>query len=346
MFVHYNLKTLRTFIKHGGFCVFLFFIPIVKGEQNFPQFPSYKKPLTLEFQNEYYYSTANYTTLGQYLRLPSGNYFTYHIQNYTLRYSPLKWLSLNSSLQTGYGNSLTRNINLQNFNLVEWNLGFSLLQKHESFYWNIDFKSSLPLAYNPPRGDRVIVGDGAFYGEGGLWFIYSVLPRSFYIFSHSKLKFRTNELSSLLFNQLGFFMRTKHIQFGFSTDVLFSAPFIDNYSDSPRVRWDVTDRVNGGSYKFLSVNPGSLSFTSWFKWKVHPLSLLIYMNADTYGARYGKGFTIGGNLALTLNTKSRNLSDFQKRQKKQNSYFLEEEDDQNPLSSNPELQQEINRLNH
>ena len=352
MFVHYiNLKKILT--KGSlGFLLSLFLIVLpAEGKKLIPKLPSSKNPLSLEIQTEYYHSTENYTELGKFSPLPATNYFLYNIQDFTLDYSPWKWFSAELFLSVGFGQSQTRQVELKNFNLIESGFGFSILQQYGSFFWNWDFKGSFPLAYNPPINDLVIIGDGAYYAETGMWFIYGVQPRFLYVFTHSRLRYRTNELSSLLFNQIGVFIRATHLQFGVSADVFFSAPLVDNYSQSPKVRWDITDRVNGGSYKFLSINPNALSFSTWLKWKVRPVSLMVYANRDTYGARYGKGFTIAGNLTFTFNTKSNTSAYLKKRRRRSrrkisndNGYFSEESEGGSNPNLNSELQKEINQL--
>ena len=352
MFVHYiNLKFFVTKKNLGLFLSFFLIVLPAEGKKLLPKLPSSKNPLSLEIQTEYYQSKENYTELGKFSPLPEPNYFLYNIQDVTLSYSPWEWFSAELFLSTGFGKSQTRQVELKNFNLIESGFGFSILQEYGSFFWNWDFKGGLPLAYNPPINDLVIIGDGAYYAETGMWFIYEIQPRFLYVFTHSRLRYRTNELSSLFFNQIGFFIRATHLQFGVSTDVFFSAPFVDNYSHSPEVRKVVTDRVNGGSAKFLSVNPNALSFSTWLQWKVQPVSLMVYANMDTYGARYGKGFTVGGNLTLTFNTKSnvssylkkRRINSRQRRKSNKSDYFSEEGEGSNS-NLNPELQEEINQL--
>lgn len=344
MFVYKNLKFWKRLKRVACFCGALVYVASAKGNMEFPRFSSYKKPVSLEIQNEFYFSNSNYTKLGKYSKLPEKNYFLYHMQDYTLRYSPFEWFSLESSLTTSYGQSQTREITLNGFALSQAKFGFSVLKNNGNFHWIWDFKNGIPLN-SQTEGGTVIVGDRAFYVETGLWLIYGIVPRSFYIFSHSSFRYRTYQLSSLTSNQLGFLIRTKYVQLGASADVFLSFPFLDAHTNSPRTRWDKTGRVNGGSYKFLSVNPSSLSFSSWLKWSAHPFSLIIYGKADTYGSHYGKGFTVGGNLSVSFNTKSSHFKDFKKMRRKKykrkgsrSKYFSEETD------PNSELQKEIDQL--
>ena len=316
------------------------------GEVFSPQLLSKKGPLSIHLQSEYFNTVSNYRLLGEYVDLPGKNFFNYVANNFSLNYSPIHWFNIETFFNTMWSASATDTELRNKFGITYAGLGFTFLKKINNFQINFELKGGAPLHSIPENTDEIVLGDGAYFINPNLWFIYEYPSKLFYLFYNINLLYRTKYLSSLLFNKLGFVFQTPFANAGFSTE-LFLPVMRDGYTHVPNTRWDITNKVNGGSYKFYSINPASLSFTGWMEWKLNPLSLNVYANVDTYGQNYAKGITLGFITSFKWDTKTKKRSHaekFFKRKRstsKKNSYFEEEEDSQ---AINQELMEELHHL--
>ncbi len=334
--------------------LFFTFSSLSIGEALFPKLSSKKKPLSAYLQIEYFNTVSNYQLLGEYIDLPDKNFFNYVASNLSIDYSPIYWFNIELFFNTMGAASQTGKELRNRFGMTHTGIGFTFLKKMSDFQINFELKGGAPLHSIPEDTDEIILGDGSYFINPNLWFIYQYPSKLFYLFYNINFLYRINSiyqthaLSSLLFNKFGFTFQTQFTDAGLSTE--FFLPIIqDVYSQTPNTRWDIIDKVNGGSYKFYSVNPVALSFTAWMKWKFHPMSINIYANVDTYGQNYAKGFTIGLITSFTWNTKTKKQSHvdqfFRKREtsSKNNGYF-EEEEDETSKKINKELLEELHQL--
>ena len=149
----------------------------------------------------------------------------------------------------------------------------------------------------------MIVGNGAYFVEPGLWFL--VQPsQMFYIYLNTAFRYRSLSLSGLLLNKLGGVLKTPNIDVGLSIDSFFSV-LSDGFTNQPEQRLSFINKVNGGSYRFYSVNPSVfLSWTAWMELKFKPVSTKFYFHLDTLGQNYAKGFSCGIITQLKWHTKS------------------------------------------
>ena len=269
---------------------------MTKGKEIFPEIPETKESLLIQIQSEWYNSIANYKELGKYSRLDHENFFQYLTIDPRVKYTPWQWFSIELFGELMYSKSHTYNSSspfLDTFEPTFVGAGISLYEKFQDFYLTIDLKGRVPLNRFDNLTKEIVTGDGAYHIEPGLWIIYSLSPHFAYLFYNTRFRYRTNKLSSISYHKAGGVIQTRHIETGLSANLFFSVT-PDAYTQRPETRWNVLDNVNGGSYKFYSVNPLALSFTAWMNFKpTRNLGLQVFGSLDTYGENYGKGYTIG-----------------------------------------------------
>lgn len=307
-----------------------------RGKEVFPEVPEeIQEPLLIQLQSEWYDSIANYKELGKYERLPHENYFQYLAVDPRVKYTPWQWFSIElfgglmySKSQT-YSSSGDRNTFRDRFWFTSVGAGISLHKRFQDFYFTIDLKGRVPLNRFESQTQFNVTGDGAYHIEPGFWVIYALSPHFAYLFYNTSFRYRTDKLSSISYHKAGGVIQTRHIETGFSANLFFSV-IPDAYTKRPETRWNVLNNVNGGSYKFYSVNPSALSFTLWMNFKpTRNLGLQIFGSLDTYGVAYGKGYTVGllasGKWSLK-STKSLFKKELKKIRKTEDEDYYDEDD--------------------
>ena len=336
----------KTGILKFGFLSLIAFSLGVQGQESFPRFPSKKGLLSIELSTEWFDSQENFRELGLYTKLPDGNFFQYLDFSPSIVYFPRNWISLELFAHSFWAASKTRTNKtdkyLQIYQFTHTGVGLFFHKEWSSLYLSGGLKASLPLAV--PTAENIVIGDGSYHIEPAINLTYSLSPHFLYIFYNTSLLFRTHQLSTLSHHKLGAFIQTRFIDFGFA--MKFFLPLIpDYYTLNPRTRWDLTDANNGGSYKVYSINPNSLSFTTWMDWKLFKhLSFNTFANIDTYGQFYGKGYTVGVLTKLLFETRSSQKTNY--KNKKLNTVHEEEGDyfEEEASSINRELKNELKKL--
>ena len=331
------------------------------SELNFPEFPSKRRPFSISLQTEFFHSSKNYIE-WKWDDLPDENYFQYFGFYPMIRYSPFSYISVQLFSKNFYAISKTLD---SRRNVLQTSLvggGVNLYHKYKTAYLGFELKAGVPLnrgvLVNP---DEMIIEDGTYFVEPGVWLLLRP-SRNFYLHYNSAFRFRMLDLSSLWFNRLGGFLKTRHADFGASVDSFFSIFSDDKFTSQPQTRWEPLQRVNGGSFKFRSVNPSSLSFTFWMEFKFKPVFIRLYFNQNSFGRHYAKGFNLGLITTVKWNTKSSVLKRKRKTKSfdfdegfsdpgsssssKGKSYFEEEDDPYNKEKINRELKEELRSLRY
>ena len=372
---------------------FLFLLCLAIGfpalsEVRLPEIPSKNQPAFFSLQTEFFRSQANYTNFGQYEDLAANDFFQYVSFKPALSYSPFKrYINFELFANSFYASSGKKEVlHVLPFQLSSIGTGFSFYHKFKTLFVGFELRGSLPLYknfenYQKPAVDilqgngktsdnPIVVGDGAYSAEPGLSLIFQP-SNVFYVYNRTAFRWRSRGLSSLLISNIGAVFNSKLITAGLSFDAFFSLFIYDRFSNQPNQRLQVLKTGNAGSLKFYSVNPSALSATAWSEFKFKPFFTTLYVNLDTIGANYAKGFTLGLITKFTWNTQTSfinkkrkrnnflNFEDFDEqedsfRQKPEEKTYFEEEDDsfslgiedKEPRSKavNQELKNELNLL--
>ncbi len=351
-------------IKLKIFLLVLFwfhFNAVAVSNLRFPEWPSKSQPLNISLQTEFFRTQANYTQLGLYDDLPDESYFQYTAIHPRITYSPLSWTHFELFANSFYAMSKKQNIQRDVFRVALVGGGFAFYKNLNFLTAGLELRGGVPLLGNFQTPDELIVGDGAYFVEPGLWLLFQP-TKVVYIYGHTAFRYRMFSLSGLLWGRLGGVLQTQYIDAGLGLDSFYSL-IPDQYSLQPQFRWDPIEKVNAGSYKFYSVDPAVLSWIAWMEFKFQPLFAKIYFNLDSLGKNYAKGFSFGLVTTLRFNTRSSIADkrrgstfdpedfeaeeDLEKRPaKKDSSYFKEEADPYEKKGMSQELKEELNTLRH
>ena len=305
----------------------------------FPEWPVKAGELVIQLQSGWYKSNSNYTTeWGTYKDLPNqpNQQFQYVTIDPRVKYSFWPELSIEvfGDSRWAFSRTLNRNtgqyVDRTGYELTYAGAGFSLNKKFWLVYVTAGLRGAIPINRFDWLTENIVTGDGAYYIEPEVWITYPLFPHFVNLFYSTRFRYRTHKLSSLLYNKTGVQVRTRHLDFGLAGNLLLSV-ISDGYTNRPETRWNVTDRVNGGSYKIFSVNPSAISFTAWTAFKpVKNLSLNLFANLDVTGTNYGRGLTVGLMAESSINTpwwkyKSEDLRHFEKPEDPSKKYFEGEE---------------------
>ena len=364
----------------------LFFIAtsfFALSEVRFPEIPSRSQPFSIKLKTEFFRSQANYTNFGQHIDLPENDFFQYIAFHPTLSYSPFnRYISFNFFANSFFASSPKH---LLPFKVSLAGAGVSFYHKINTLFIGLEFRGGFPFYknfhnYQKPNkeiiigegdysNDPIVVGDGAYFAEPGLWLIFQP-SKIFHIYNHTAFRWRSAGLSSLLFTSVGGVLESEFITAGLSLDSFFSLFILDEFSTQPEQRLKVLKTANASSLKFYSVNPSVLSSTAWTEFKFKPFFTTLYVNLDTMGQNYAKGFSLGLVTKFQWSTKSafidkkRKNNDFlnfdsldeeeNSPQKPEEKTYFEEEDDSalleveeektNSQDMNQELKDELNLL--
>ncbi|MBC6415877.1 MAG: hypothetical protein GDA46_05750 [Bdellovibrionales bacterium] len=366
-------------------CFFLFLFPFpvfsyIKQEE----IPSPEKSFEIRLKSEFFRSYSNYTKSGDLVYLSDNfqkNSFQYILIQPQLSYFyPFKktyaGFSLFADSYNAKSHSQKSGLELP-FKLSVLGGRVQFFQKIQSLFigfrltgaysfhhvkLNPDTKELNLSSPQQTQDNEIIVGDHASYFEPTLSFIFKPSP-NFHIYNQNSFRYRSSNLSSLFSLNLGTVFHNSAFSIGSSIDTFFSFLRFDDYTNRPGYRHEHLKKVNAGSFKFYSINPSVISFTLWTGLNFSPFQMTFYVNKDTWGKNYGEGITLGlitkfkwkysKKIFLEEKRKKKKYLDFNSRnsnyriqEKKETSYFEEEED---PYSENKninlELQKELNLLN-
>ncbi|MDE0091946.1 MAG: hypothetical protein OXN83_01510 [Oligoflexia bacterium] len=339
------------------------------SEIRFPEIPSKSQPLSISLQTEFFRSQANYTDFGQYVDLPDNNFFQYISFRPVVSYSPFQhYISFSFFANSFFSSSKSGDSEyLLPFRLSLIGAGVRFYHKIQTLFIGLELRGGFPLYRNFQNPQEIIVGDNAYFAEPGLWFIFQP-SKMFYIYKWTAFRWRSLGLSSLLFSSLGGVLESEFISAGLSLDSFFSLFLYDHFSVQTEQRLSLLKTANAGSHKFYSVNPSVLSGTAWVEFKFNPFLTALYVNLDTLGQNFAKGFSLGLITKFQWSTKSSFISKKRKNeifldleegdweeketsiQKEEEKTYFEEEDDSslfqqnNTQNTNQELKDELNLL--
>ncbi len=143
-------------------------------------------------------------------------------------------------------------------------------------FYLINFNSQLPITQ-----------DGSLHFTPAFW-LYAPIKNLFYPFGYLGFKFRTNFLSSLLRWKLGALLTISGLEVGLQFQGFWSV-ILDQSSSRLGDKRALLDRVNGGSLKFFSSNPGVLNLGGWVGWRFSHFILRLMGDVDMFGQNYAKG---------------------------------------------------------
>ena len=290
----------------------LFFILPALAMENSLSPPLYrgKNAFHTEIHTSYYYTDSNYTQtfksrpLSHLLELSEGAdepFFQYMSMEAGLGYTVAKWLSAEIFAkgfwfaQSGDGTRLR-------FSNWQIQRGGGALRSEQSlpagFGFIPEFSFSFPFLSLNWQTQKPITDDGSLHFTPAIW-LYAVIEDLIYPFVYTGFKIRTQSLSSLLKWKAGLMLKADIAELGFYSYGFWSLTR-DKSSGQLGDRAQLLKRVNAGSLRFFSSNPGAIGFTGWLSWHFPYVSLRLSGDIDINGTHYSKGYSFLASLIFQL----------------------------------------------
>ena len=309
----------RFCLKHLLFLnfIFLFSFSTQARENNItPPLSRGAKVFFTEIHTGYYYTEKNYTelfksqSLNKFLNL-KGNYslpfFQYMSMDLSLGYAFTDWFEAEvfSSgfwfAQSGDGKKLRFN----NPQIKRVGAAFRSQQSIalNSFGLIPEFSFSVPFFSVNFHSDKPITDDGSLHFTPSIW-MYGSISNIFYPFIHTGIKLRTQSLSSFLLWKLGAMLKGNIAEIG-AYSYGFWSILRDKSSSRLGDRSQFLKKVNAGSMKFFSSNPGLIGFTAWLGWHFPYVTLRLAGDIDINGIYHSKGYSFLASLIIDLGSDQR-----------------------------------------
>ncbi len=284
-----------------SFLTLLAFCPALlraDGDSLTPPLPGQER-FRLKFRTGYYYTEDNYLTRFQTEPLQqtlggggvSPPFFHYMDAGLSLGYVPAKWLELELFAtgfwfaQSGNGDRLyfsTPHIKrvgglIRTQHLIAGVFGFIPEILVSSPFFPINYSTESP-----------ITDDGEWHVTPSLW-LYGVLFDIVHPFAYTGFKWRGHPLSSLFQWKAGLMLKADIAEIGFYSHGFWSVTK-DLSSSLLGDRISLLKRVNAGSLRFFSANPGVIGARGWLAWHFPHLTLRLSGNMDLTGVSYSQGY--------------------------------------------------------
>ena len=309
----------RFHLKHLFFLslisFFSFYIQAIEDKVT-PPLSRGEKIFFTEIHTGYYYTESNYTELFKSQSLknflnPTGNYsppfFQYMSMDLSLGYAITDWFEAEifSSgfwfVQSGDGKKLR----FQGPQIKRMGAAFRSQQSiaSDSFGLIPEFSFSFPFFSVNLHSDKPITDDGSLHFTPSMW-IYGSIGEIFYPFIYTGIKLRTQSLSSLLLWKLGAMVKGDIAEVGVYSYGFWSI-IRDKSSSRLGDRSRLLKKVNAGSMKFFSSNPGLIGFTAWLAWHFPHVTLRLSGDSNINGTYHSKGYYFLASLIIELGSDRR-----------------------------------------
>lgn len=251
--------------------------------------PAYQPALGIDFS--YYTSNSNYDSEGgSYEEIGEGRSYTNILATVYGYYGFSKRMRVMGSLGMANAQSTHTDADRSRFGLTEAMWGGQIQLVRQPFSFINETFIAFPLNRIKKDTDEVLTGEGALVMQTGAWLSKEILSHIFYFYL--AYKFQDGGRASLLPWSVGF--SNDRLAWAYSLEVGgFSVVRNDKFSKNPDRRRDLIRRVNGGSFKYYSVNPEVLELTGRVGYYFSQnLFLGLGFSQTLNGQNYGRGSTI------------------------------------------------------
>ena len=300
----------------------------------------YPEPLAYEYrlavQPSYFSSSENLNNDGQKIPLGNGGKFTNLTTRTSLYYNWLDRVQILAGADFAYSQSTRGNEDRSNLNFSEVFVGSHYFYRKKNILIIPDALLALATSEVDPNGDEVLMSEHAHSLSLGIWSIYEA--KKFFPYAYLGTKLMSDDRAWLYLLRLG--LRYQLSEFSLFAEISNSAPYKDDKNVlTPQDRWFVTDRVNGGSYKFYSVNPEMIDFSLGSNFLLsEKFKAGVQIGLPISGRRVANGLSIMFNLSMDFGSTSE-VRDILKEKKpsksktpaKQKQFFEQTEDEDQEL---------------
>lgn len=235
----------------------------------------------------YYKTSKNFDNESASVDLSDGNEFSYHHNTTSFQYGLFRRFNLLGGVRLSSVRSLTSGFERINSGLSDVILGGDILAIAGAFSLVPSFLVNIPIAKVDPDTDQALLSDGAFELIAKLYASYRWKMTTTY----TSLGISTlgDGRGGRGYYHLG--VKTKLGKVRLQFEVNGSGTYAsDEFTDQSSSRTDVTDRVNGGSFAFYSINPSYTRVAAKFIYKFNNKILAgLGYSADVRGSRTSSG---------------------------------------------------------
>ncbi len=261
----------------------------------------------LQWDTGYYYTEYNYggwferVALGQ-TQSPTGlSFFQYMDWDLGLAYNVREWLQGEVFAHGSYFARSGDGSRSHKSSFSIYRLGGALRSQQKGgggstgFGFIEEFSFSFPVRQLKAGAFRPVADPLSMHFTPSLW-AYLSFYEVFYPFVHLGFKVRTRALSALLQFKAGLTLRLGLSELGTYVYGFYSA--LKGKDLSQKGHLDLLVKLNGGSLKFASQDPGVVGGLAYIKWYFPYFTLRMAGDMDFNGTSYAKGYRFS--LSLTF----------------------------------------------
>lgn len=265
-----------------------------------PLWAQYPLPLEYEYhlnvEPSYFSSSENLNNDGQKIALANGGKFTNLTTRSMLYYNLSENLQLAAGANFAYSESNLGPEDRSNLNFSEVFAGTRYFISRKNLTFIPDILAGLTASEADPNSDEVLMSEHAHQLKLGIWMVYDT--KNIFPYAYVGTQLMSDDRAWLYLLRAG--AKYQFAEYSVYAEVSNSAPFKDDvHISTPQNRWQLTDRVNGGSYKFYSVNPELIEFSLGSDFNVsQQFKSGLKISLPVVGRRVASGVTIMVNLSL------------------------------------------------
>lgn len=288
---------------------FLCLAPMQLWATHFALPPKYRaEQLSLTVDGTYFTTSANYSEEGGTIeKLDNGKDYQNFSTNFVGHYAVDRRWAVFGSLGLAYAQSSNTDYVRDNSQLTEIQLGtqYKFPQRLWSF-WPEAFVI-IPLNTFSESTDDVLTGEGAYGLQTGAWAMTRLW--GFFPYAYLGFRFQAEGRAGLIPFRFGAY-KTMRSGWMFGGSIEGVTTLIDDkYTSKPLERNRVTSRVNGGSFRYYSVNPELIEVRGWAGLRLNPaIDLRIGIGQTINGTSSAAGTSILASLFWRMSTKDESPS--------------------------------------
>ncbi len=221
----------------------------------------------LDLNSQFEYTKANFDADSTYKGLEHNN--SLKIMNLDLgaRWVPLHKIGFFSRLWLNNVDSVTNGVTRSNSILGDMQFGFDTLIKFGEYEMIPSIELNIPMNRIDYYTDEALAHEGSQNVKTVLLFRKNYT--GYLGYGKLGLDFRDEGRSHLLPWGLGVSWKLNSYDVGVELSGFQSITY-DSKSETANVKTDLTDRVNGGSFKFFNVNPHQTDLRTWVNYRLDP----------------------------------------------------------------------------
>lgn len=232
-------------------------------------------------------TNSNFASNGSTASLPLNGQFMNATSKFNITYRSNLKLQTYGGVDYSYSQSTSSNINRTSGGIPYLRFGARYFLKYKKFDLIPIADLNIAIQKVDPYGDDVLISDGVSKLTLGVW--AQTKWKRFTPYTFLGFTYCTDGLASPYAFRAGVSSDVGTFSF-FGEVSYFSTLINDEYASNPNARISIINAVDGGSYRFYSVNPGHTDVSGGLTYAISPeWSSAFRIDYPFEGARYAKG---------------------------------------------------------